>query len=113
MIQRGEANTRWRDFADVFVLQRLHGFKADVLRRSITAVSDYRNVALTTLLPALADMPERTQEKWAGWRARNERQTDLPESFAKVLQSVAAFTDPVLSKTINSQTWNSNKQVWR
>jgi len=31
MIQRGEANTHWRDFADVYTLQHLHSFDADVL----------------------------------------------------------------------------------
>jgi len=110
MIKRGEANTRWRDFADVHTLQRLHSFDADVLLRSMTATADHRGVALAPLLPRLVDMPERAQAKWAAWRAREERH-DLPKSFGEVLQSIAAFIDPVL-RVEATGTWRPETQEW-
>ena len=111
MIQRGEANTRWRDFADVFTLEHMHSFEADALRHSMSVTADHRGVLLTALLPALADMPARVQGKWAIWRAREEH--DLPELFADVLQSIAAFIDPVIGSINTFQTWDPQSQSWQ
>lgn len=96
-IDRGEANTRWRDYGDLLVLTRTHTVDADELRRSIDTVADYRQVVPTPLLPRLAGMPDRAQEKWRLWRARTRREAELPARFAEVLASVAAFADPVLT----------------
>ena len=112
MIQRGEANTRWRDFADVRTLQLLHSFDADVLLGSMTTAAEFRRVTLTPLLPRLADMPVQAQTKWAKWRAREER-FDLPEAFAEVLQSIAAFIDPVVNKMVDHATWNCCREAWQ
>lgn len=70
MIDRGEANTRWRDFADVFRLSGLHRVTAKDLHRSLTAVANYRGSDLTPIAPLLRDMPERAQPKWLAWRRR-------------------------------------------
>lgn len=113
IIQRGEANTRWRDFADIFTLKRLHSFDADMLHRSISTTADYRAIRLAPLLPALSGMPAHVQAKWKIWWARQERHAGSPESFAEVLQSIATFTDPVLSGTAYGKTWNPKDQAWR
>jgi len=111
MVQRGPANTRWRDFADVYTLQRLHAFEASTLRQSMMTTADYRGVVLTPLLGMLADMADRAQARWAAWRVRGQRH-DLPEVFAEVLKLVEAFADPVLDGTVGDQTWHPEDQTW-
>lgn len=54
-IDRGEGNTRWRDFADVYALTRLHQIDADELRVAMETVAEYRRVTLTPLLTFLRD----------------------------------------------------------
>ncbi|MCU1481784.1 MAG: hypothetical protein JWQ19_2570 [Subtercola sp.] len=97
-LDRGEANTRWRDFADIYTLLRVHEVRADELAASLSVVADYRRVDLVPLLPMLASMPERAQPKWLAWRVRVNREDDLPAEFAEVLSSIASFTDGILEQ---------------
>ena len=108
---RGVANTRWRDFADVYTLTRIHPVQADTLRASIETVAEYRKAPLTPLLPVLAPMKERSQQKYQVWRTRSSREDELPKDFANVLTAVASFADPVLSSTATGQ-WNPRLHTW-
>lgn len=110
-IDRGVANTRWRDFADVYTLTRLHSVGVGELRTSIETVAEYRKVTPTPLLPALAPMNERAQQKYRAWRTRAHREDELPTAFADVLAAVAGFADPVLSSTARVQ-WNPRLHAW-
>lgn len=110
-IDRGIANTRWRDFADVYVLTRLHPVGAAEFRASVKTVAEYRNVASTPLLPALAPMGDWAQQRWRAWRTRSHREHELPAAFADVLAAVAGFADPVLSETAVGQ-WNPSAKSW-
>lgn len=84
-LDRGGANTRWRDFADVYTLTRLHSLDAGELRASIETVAEYRKITLEPLLPGLAPMNERAQQKYRAWRTRSHRDGELPAAFADVL----------------------------
>jgi hypothetical protein len=110
-IDRGEGNTRWRDFADVYTLTGHHAVDPDDLRASMDAVASYRGVALTSLLPQLQAMPERAQPKWRAWRTRVGREHELPEQFGDVLNTVGRFADPVLTGQA-SGVWNSDSRTW-
>jgi Nucleotidyl transferase AbiEii toxin, Type IV TA system len=110
-IDRGEVNTRWRDFADVYALVRIHQVDAEELRASMEAVAAYRNVQLVTLLPSLAAMPERAQSKWRAWRTRVNRDHELPEQFIELLGAVSTFADPVLAQT-GVGRWNPSVKNW-
>ena len=110
-IDRGVANTRWRDFADVYTLTRIHRVQADTLRASMETVAEYRKVPLTPLLPVLAPMKERSQQKYQVWRTRSSREDELPKDFADVLTSVASFADPALSATATGQ-WSPRLRTW-
>ncbi|MGL5866972.1 MAG: nucleotidyl transferase AbiEii/AbiGii toxin family protein [Dermatophilaceae bacterium] len=110
-IDRGIANTRWRDFADVYALTCLHPVDAAEFRASAETVAEYRTVALMPLLPALATMGARAQQKWRVWRTRSHREHELPDAFADVLGAVAGFADPVLSATAVGR-WNPSERSW-
>jgi len=110
-IDRGIANTRWRDFADVYALTRLHPVDAAEFRTSLETVAEYRKVMLTTLLPALAPMGEQAQQKYRVWRTRSHREDELPEAFADILAAVAGFSDPVLAATATGR-WMPAAKTW-
>jgi len=110
-IDRGVANTRWRDFADVYTLTRLHSLEAGELRTSIETVAEYRKVTLAALLPSLAPMKERAQQKYRAWHTRAHREGELPTAFADILAAVASFADPVLSSTARGR-WNPRLHTW-
>lgn len=111
MLDRGEANTRWRDFADVYTLSRSRPVDASELRASFETVARYRGVELRPLLRGLAGMPTFAQVKWAAWRRRTGRLDDLPEAFDDVLAAVAAFADPVLGSQA-VRDWDPGTRRW-
>lgn len=111
-IGRGQANTRWRDFADIYTLIGVHNLRFEAFADSLNAVAEYRHVELKTLLPMLAMMPKLAQPKWRAWRARVGREADLPLDFADVLKAVASFSDPVLTGTASGY-WDAPAATWR
>ncbi len=69
-IQRGVANTRWRDFVDIESITRHRAIAADDLSRALTTVADHRQANLRSLAEALEGMAETAQPKWLAWRRR-------------------------------------------
>lgn len=101
IVDRGEGNTRWRDFADVYTLMRRHPAPIEELRTAVEVVAAHRSVGLVPLLPRLGTMPARAQPRWLVWRARTNRSQDLPEQFDDLLTTVANLIDPILAQTRN------------
>jgi hypothetical protein len=110
-IQRGTANTRWRDFGDVWSLSRRHPTDLDDLRHAIGEVARYRNASLLPLADVLDGFAPLAQGRWAQWRRRSNSD-HLPEQFEPVLQAVIAFADPVLTGEANGPTWVPEAETW-
>lgn len=66
-LQRGAASTRWRDFADPYLMVTADPGDAQQVVASIAAVASDRGVPLARLRGVLAGMPERAQTRWASW----------------------------------------------
>lgn len=94
-LQRGTANTRWRDFVDIAELSTREVNSGD-LAESIKRVAAYRQVELDPLSKTLEGFAELAQARWAAWR-RKQRLNHTPESFADLLDVVISFSDPHLS----------------
>lgn len=94
-LQRGTANTRWRDFVDLAALSRLqpdHGAVVEAIRR----VAAHRGAAIQPLSEVLVGFAPLAQRRWTAWR-RKQRLTDTtPPSFADLLDDVVRFADPFL-----------------
>lgn len=111
-VERGEVNTRWRDFADIYSLIRIHTVTADQLRQAFEAITAFRRLQLYPLLPSLEQMPAIAQAKWQVWRTNQRRDKVIPESFEEVLTELAAFADPVISGAVAAGDWNPTTQHW-
>jgi hypothetical protein len=111
-VSRGTANTRWRDFGDVYALARAHPIDAAELAQSFATVAAHRQVSLARLADVLDGYPELAQTRWTAWRRRQKREGDLPASFAEVLELVAAFADAVLSGAVTTGEWDPAALAW-
>jgi hypothetical protein len=112
-LERGEANTRWRDFADILTIGGVHEISAGELRAALEAVAAYRRVALRPLLPALETMPDLAQPRWTSWRRRQVHASKLPEQFSDALSAIAAFVDPLLRSSLSGdERWSPARQTW-
>lgn len=94
MVERAEANTRWRDFADVYRLAGDPTLDAAELRRAIAAVAAFRGVRLRSLDAFRETLPPLAQGRWAAWRSKQQLDEVVPEQFADVLDAVAGFAHP-------------------
>ena len=79
-IQRGDTNTRWRDFGDIWTLQRRYPIEGTELRGAIDIVAAHRNATLMPLRDALAGYPDLAQDKWTSWRMRGHYSTSRRSS---------------------------------
>jgi predicted nucleotidyltransferase component of viral defense system len=112
-IQRGTANTRWRDFADISTLSRGQTLVAAELLQSIDAVAQHRSVVLRPLAQVLEGFGESGQPGWAAWRRRTQADEGLPDSFAPLLEEIDSFVDPLLIREVSGGEWNPGSMTWR
>ena len=77
-IQRGQANTRWRDFGDIYQLTRRYAFRASDIGRALQTVAEFRDVELSALGEMLDGYAEIGQPRWAPWRAKLQLTEILP-----------------------------------
>lgn len=111
-LQRGVANTRWRDFADVYLLSERHDVDGDELAAAVQRVAEYREVALAPLSQALEGYAMLAQPRWAAWRRKHRLDDRLPQNFDVVLQRAFALADPAVSGISRSQTWIARASAW-
>jgi hypothetical protein len=111
-LQRGTANTRWRDFVDVLALSRRHPIDAREFSGAIRTVAEHRRATVQPLSGVLRGLPALAQPQWAAWRRRRRMEGTAPASFAQVVADIAAFADPVLSADELDAVWDPASAKW-
>jgi hypothetical protein len=111
-IARGTANTRWRDFADIYSLALRHGVDSNTLRQSLLRVAGYREVTLALLKTALAGYAEAAQRRWLAWVKKQRLESAMPTEFSIVLELVASFADPVIAGEPAVGRWDPTRRSW-
>lgn len=111
-IQRGIANTRWRDFGDIWSLSRRHAVSSDALHQAITEVADYRDARVRPLVEVLEGYVDVAQARWTLWRRRSNSD-HLPEQFETVQDAVITFADPVIDGNVAGLAWEPAAAAWR
>jgi len=112
MMERGELNTRDRDFADVRVLSRIHTIGAVGVRATVYAVAKHRGHPVLPLSEALAEMPDR-QRSYDALRRRASFALALPDRWTDLIDDVIAFVDPLIRDDIGQlSTWDPKLLRW-
>lgn len=111
-IARGTTSTRWRDFADIYLLARHHPVDGNELSASIHEVARHRGTTLAPLAQTLAGYGAIGQQRWDAWRRKQLLDDRLPSTFADVIDSVITFTDPAITGTTSAKTWNPGAGTW-
>ncbi|WP_427885780.1 nucleotidyl transferase AbiEii/AbiGii toxin family protein [Kribbella sp. GL6] len=111
-VQRGTANTRWRDFGDIYTLARRHPISGSDLQRAIQEVAHGRGATLAPLADVLDGYARIAQTRWAAWRRRNTSH-QLPEQFVDVLDDVLRFAEQPLRANVDGLVWDPHLAVWR
>lgn len=95
MVILGRANSRLKDFYDIWVLSRSYDFAGDRLARAIAATFDRRKTAIPTELPeALTSTFAQDPLKWQQWEALLRDISGEAASLEDVVHDLAAFLMP-------------------
>lgn len=111
-VQRGTANTRWRDFTDIVLLTGRHSCSGDEIRRAIKAVARFREVDLRPLGTVLRGFAPDAQPRWRTWLRRHRLGDRLPAVFEPVLDAVSRFADPALEGRVHGLCWEPVTATW-
>jgi hypothetical protein len=111
-IERRLANTRWRDFADIYLLSRHQAIDGNELQDSLQAVADHRCVSLTPLSAALDGIVAFGQTRWRAWVRKQKLDDRLPD-FGAVVAAVSAFADPAIAGEAKAMTWSHLALEWQ
>jgi hypothetical protein len=111
-ISRGTVSTRWRDFADVYLLSRHHPIDGDELVGSIGNVASHRGTQLAPLAVILDGYGDIGQQRWAAWRRKQHLDDRLPEHFDDVVKAVIAFADPAVAGDAAGRSWDPAAGTW-
>jgi len=98
MVKLGIANTRMKDFYDIWFLARRFEFDGPTLRKAIDATFARRQTNLPPLPEALTDAfanDPTKQVQWAAFLRRNSL-SGVPARFSEVVAIVRKFFEPVL-----------------
>lgn len=109
MMFLGDANTRDRDYGDVYLLSKIHPVEAKALRDVLRGVSEHRGHEVRPLGPLLETLRESRQQPWEAFRARVGLM-GLPERFAEVVDAVVDFIDGL--HDARASTWNPAAEQW-
>ena len=98
MVALGLANSRMKDFYDIWILSRSFAFDDDRLPRAIAATFARRDTPIPDELPdALSPAFAADGQKQQQWRAFIENVAIIPGEFADVIRDLAAFLMPQAS----------------
>ena len=92
MMALGDANSRDRDYGDIYVLSGIYPLEREPVWEALLAVAQHRGREVRPLGPLLKTLRESRQQPWAAFRARVGL-PGLPERFSDVVDGVVEFID--------------------
>jgi len=110
MMLLGDANTRDRDYGDVYLLSKIHAIDAGSLRRALREVAEHRRHELRPLGPQLETLRQARQQPWAAFRARVGL-AGLPERFSEVVDRAVEIVDDVHDQSVSR--WHPAERSWK
>lgn len=111
----GEANTRVRDYADVYTLVTRHSIRFEALQRAFNATAEYRGVVPRSFQDAVGGLAELRGATYQIYRANLADQGEhLPLRFDAAIALIAEFVAPLLGNDISKPVaWDPAMKEWR
>lgn len=113
MVDRGDATTRERDFADVAILSNHHRVDASELAAAIAATAAHRQSEIRPLRSVLVMLADERQGDWERFARRAGLDGELPSSYGEVIEMVVEFADPILGGSLEAGEWDPASRSWR
>jgi hypothetical protein len=109
----GPANTRVRDYADIYTLTRNWSVDHDVAREALLATAAFRGTRIAALSSAVDNLADLRQQTYAAYRANlGNAGKELPADFSDVVEAVVAFADMLASEASAGTIWSPQRRQW-
>lgn len=113
-IALGEANTRVRDYADLYTLTGRHTIDCAMMRAALRATAAHRGVTLQPLSAVIGDLATIRQSPYQAFRRRLGADGEhLPTDLTDVVAGVIRFVDPLIVDAETATAWNPTTRSWR
>jgi len=110
-IALGAANSRVRDYVDLYALTSVHPLPYRDVRAALDATTTHRGVALRPLSEVIGDLATTRQSAYRAFKQRlGADGAYLPDDFADVVAAVVAFVDPLV--TGGGSDWSPADRRW-
>ena len=111
-IALGPANTRVRDYADIFALTGKHAITHRVARRALLATTAYRGTPVQRLSDTLGNFTELRRQTFDAYRTSlGVAGLQLPADLTAIVTAVTTFADP-LAANAGQATWLPAERQW-
>lgn len=112
-VSLGEANTRVRDYVDIWTLTGRHDLGYADVRSALDTTARYRGVALRPLGEAIGDLVRVRRSAFTAFRRQLGIDGGaLPGQFDDLVDDVLHFADPLLTATADNTTWRADQRTW-
>lgn len=113
-VSLGEANTRVRDYVDLYTRTGRHELSYTTVRAALIATGDHRDVRLVSLSAVVAEFATVRQNAYTAFRRRLGADGDhLPAELAEVVRSITAFVDPLVAGDVGNGRWVPLARRWQ
>jgi predicted nucleotidyltransferase component of viral defense system len=112
MIDRGDLNTRERDFSDVWLIGHQMSVDGARLMQALRVTAVHRGHQLVPLAERLQTIAVDRQPAWDRYRAVLGHPA-LPSSYAEVMGFAVSFADPVIAGDVAERAWSPSGGEWR
>jgi Nucleotidyl transferase AbiEii toxin, Type IV TA system len=114
-IMLGAANTRVRDYADIYTLTGRHDLIHGAVRPALDATARFRGVEIVPLSSVLDDLVGLRQRTYRAYRAYRTALgvdgAELATDFGEVVEAVRTFADP-LARLTGYARWHPADRRW-
>jgi hypothetical protein len=109
----GAANTRVRDYADIYTLTGSHVIAHRAARQALAATAAYRGIQVRPLSESLGNFADLRNQTFEAYRVRlGDVGAHLPADLRALVEAVTAFADP-LTADAGEATWQPTERHWR
>jgi hypothetical protein len=107
-----EANTRVRDYVDLYTLTGRQSVSYESVRSALHATTHHRGVDIQPLSAVIGELAEMRQQAYSAFKKRlGPDAGHLPDSFGDVVAAVVEFVDP-LAAGDHVEAWDPDARKW-
>lgn len=111
MVELGDANSRMKDFYDIYTMSRQFDFNGPDLATAIRMTFENRETELPKKVSSFRrEFIETKETQWQAFRRKLE-QDHIPAEFGKIVMGIDKFLTPVVNSLLNrvemAENWNA------